>query len=87
MKEMGDIPLLDFEHLEPHMFENIADPEQQQSFMDVLRKIPLELSVPIVMQVILRTSVAETADYLNISKQAVYKKNKCFINIFKTYPF
>jgi hypothetical protein len=84
IKEIGEIPLLNVDHLPPGMFENIANPIEATSTIDIIRKLPFHVSVPIIMQIVLHASVAETAEYLKISKQTIYKKNKCLIKILST---
>lgn len=85
MKEIGEIARLNVDHLPQWMYENIACTDQRKELIDIIRKLPLDKSVPIMMQIILNASVAEIAEYLNVSKQAVYKKNKLTLTILKPY--
>lgn len=89
MKEkiVGEIGLINADHLPPGMYENISGPEETRSTIDIIRKLPFHISVPVMMQMILKASVSEVADYLKISKQSVYKKNKCLVKILKTSDY
>lgn len=82
--ETGEIGLLKFEHLSQEMLENIGT-RHKGELMDALKQLPLDKSVPLMMQIVLGCSVKEIADYHNISVQAVYKKNKLIIEILNTY--
>jgi hypothetical protein len=88
-KQVGDLPQdkMLFVHLSQEIYENIAGPQEDNQVIDVLRKLPLNQSVPMMMQIVLNCSVVEIADYLKISRQTVYKKNKCSLEILKTYLF
>lgn len=88
--EIGELSQdkLSFVHLPTELYENIAAEEPQvQSLITALRKLPLENSVPLVMQLVLNASIQDIADYHNISRQRVDKKNKSSLKILKTYLF
>lgn len=81
---LGEIGLLKFDHLPQDILENIGT-RHKQELMDALKQLPLDKSVPLMMQIVLGCSAKEVADYHHISVQAVYKKNKLIINILNTY--
>lgn len=82
--DIGEIGLLKFEHLPRAVLENIAE-SPYKSILDVIKLLPLDKSVPLMMQIILNCSPQEVAEYHNVSVQSVYKKNKLTISIIKTY--
>jgi len=81
MEEIGEIELLHFEHLPQEIFENIAEIPHGQEFIETIRKLPLDKSVPLLMQVVLQATPKEVAEYHKISVRAVYKKNKSSLKI------
>jgi len=64
-----------YEIIPQAILEQIEDLTKEANMLEVLRKLPLELSVPVVMYWILGATQQEIADYHGISRQAVAKKN------------
>jgi len=82
--DIGDIGLLEFEHLPKEIFENIAETPQASNIIDAICRLPLKYSAPAMMQIILKATPQEVAEYHKITARAVYKKNKCFLKILNT---
>jgi len=82
--EPGEIGLLNADHPPQDILENIAAMRHGNDLIDIMRKLPMEYSVPFMMQTILKCSVQEVADYHKITRQAVDKKNKKLLSILRT---
>jgi hypothetical protein len=80
----GQRQTLAFEHLPQSLMENIAEATHDSDIFEAIRKLPLELSVPLVMQYVLNAPLQEIADYHKTSRQTVYKKNKYSLTILRT---
>jgi len=64
-----------FDHLPEALLEQIAD-TPRPDLIERIRSLPLTKSVPLMMQYYLNASPDEIADHLQISRQAVARKNK-----------
>ena len=76
-------PPVIFEDLTELIKETCADTEKTRDIMQVIQSLPLERSVPLMMQFYLNATLQEIADYHVMSRQAVDKKNKLTIDIIK----
>ncbi len=76
-------PPVIFEDLTELIKESCADTEKTRDIMQVIQSLPLERSVPLMMQFYLAATLQEIADYHVMSRQAVDKKNKLTIDIIK----
>lgn len=73
-----------FEHLPQSILENVADLPHGEEVITKIRQLPLDKSVPLMMQYVLNASNQEMAKYLKMSPQGVSKKNKLSLEILKT---
>ena len=64
-----------FDHLPEALLEQIAD-TPRPDLIERIRSLPLNKSVPLMMQYYLNASPDEIADHLQITRQAVARKNK-----------
>ena len=62
--------------------DNIADP-RARDLMSIIRQIPVQFSVPLMMRSTLNMSMPDIAAFLGISKQAVDQKISKAIDIVK----
>ena len=72
-----------FEIIPQAILEQVEDLTQKVNILEVLRKLPLELSAPVLMYWILGATQQEIADYHGISQQAVVRKNRKAIDVIK----
>ena len=86
-KEIGDLPQtkISLAHLSNEIYQNLPSPDKSRTIIDLLRKLPFETSVPIIMCVLLHATPNEIASYLQISNKSVHRKKKLFVEIIKTY--
>ena len=70
------------EHLPQAVIENIADP-RTRDLMSIIRQIPLQYAVPLMMRSTLNCTMPEIASFLKISKQAVDRKISQGMNLVK----
>jgi len=64
-----------FDHLPEALLEQVAD-TPRPDLIERIRALPLQKSVPLMMQYYLNASPSEIADHLQITRQAVARKNK-----------
>lgn len=72
-----------FKHMSQEFMEAYADSPKIQGLRDAISKLPLDKSVPLLMQYFLGCTLQEIADYHIITKQMVDKKNKLSLEIIK----
>ena len=74
---------ISFKHLPQEFMEAYADTPKTKNLKEAINKLPLERSVPLMMQFFLGATLQEIADYHLITPQRVDKKNKLSIELIK----
>ena len=72
-----------FEIIPQAIMEQIEDLTKKVDMLEMIRKLPLELSVPVMMYWILGCTQQEVADFLHCSQPMVIKKNRKAIECIK----
>ncbi len=70
------------ENIPQAIMDNIADPRTRDLTM-IIRQLPAQYSVPLVMRSVLNMSIPEIAAFFKISKQAVDQKISKAVDIIK----
>jgi len=83
--KLNKLQPLPYEHVPQAILENISDMPNGEKIIEGLRAMPLNKSVPLLMQYVLHVAVSDIAKYHNISHQAVAKKNKLSVTILRNY--
>ena len=61
------------ENIPQAIMDNIADP-RTRDLMTIIRELPLQYAVPLMMRATLGATMQEIADYCHVTRQAVDKK-------------
>ena len=70
------------EHIPQAIMDNIADPRTRE-LMTIIRQLPVQYAVPLMMRSTLNMSIPEIAQFFQITKQAVDQKISKAINLIK----
>ena len=85
-EELGEIGLLNADHLPQQILENIEDQENGKSILDLIRKLPLEYSTILMMKVILKSTSREVAQVMNVSTRTINKRQLKMVEMVSKIP-
>jgi DNA-directed RNA polymerase specialized sigma24 family protein len=74
-----------FEHFTQAIWDSIPQSASGTTLIDLIRRLPIDNAVPLMMQYYLDINTEEIAKYLKTTRQTVYIKNKSSLKILKTW--